>query len=128
MAASGSDIVSSVSPPLAMEAKSMSIENRSPRRWLAFSLRELLFLPVIAGLAVGWSLDHRRLANSEIYRVGNGVLETVRKMYEEDTADPVPIDFCYKVRPFQVSVSLSAYYVDVPTLPGRGGRGLPDHP
>jgi hypothetical protein len=103
----------------------MAIEEKPRRRWLAFSLRELLLLTAIVGLAIAWGIDHRRLANAETYRVGNGVLETVRQMYEEESDDPLPIYFCYRVRPFCVSVSLAEYREAYPTLPGRG---LPDHP
>jgi hypothetical protein len=110
---------------MAPEAVGMNAEDKPRRRWLAFSIRDALLVTAIAALSIGWLLDHRRLANSEIYRVGNGVLFAVRQMYEEDCEDPMPISFCYRVRPFQVSVSLAEYHKTYPTLPGRG---LPDHP
>jgi type II secretory pathway component GspD/PulD (secretin) len=36
-------------------------ETKPKRRWFSFSIRDLLLLTVIAALAVGWWLDHRKL-------------------------------------------------------------------
>jgi hypothetical protein len=39
-------------------------EAKPKRRWFRFSIRDLLLLTVIAALAVGWWLDHRRITRN----------------------------------------------------------------
>ena len=36
-------------------------ETKPKRRWLSFSIRELLLFTAILGLALAWWMDHRRL-------------------------------------------------------------------
>jgi len=46
-------------------------ETKPNRRWFRFSIRDLLLITLIAALAIGWWLDHRKLtkANSGEYAV-----------------------------------------------------------
>lgn len=43
---------------------------------LRFSIREMLLLVVIAALAIGWYLDHRRLTSYELNFTISGFSET----------------------------------------------------
>ncbi len=93
----------------------MSADEKPRRRWLAFSLRELLLFTAIAGLAVGWYLDHSRLVHSEAFRVGGEIAEDVRMLYENNNvADPLGVDFGFNARPFRATLSISDYYADHP--------------
>jgi hypothetical protein len=71
----------------------MTAENKLRRRWFSCSLRELLFLTAIAGLATGWGLDHLRLVNSDAMRVGMEVTEDVRMMHAGEAVGPLDVEF-----------------------------------
>ena len=90
-----------------------------PRLWTTVSLRELLLATAVVATAIGWALDHYRLANSEVIRVGDGVLDVVRRTYDAPGDDPAQLYFCYRVRPFLVTVS-----IDDPDLRANTAQGL----
>ena len=54
------------------------------RRWFRFSIRDLLLLTVIVGLATGWWLDHREQVNR--FEAMNGPLKI--QVYPITMADP----------------------------------------
>ena len=59
-------------------------ETKPKRRWFRFSIRDLLLLTVIVGLATGWWLDHREQVNR--FEAMNGPLKI--EVYPITVADP----------------------------------------
>jgi hypothetical protein len=55
-------------------------ETKPKRRWLSFSIRDLLLLTVIAALAFGWWFDHRKLTKD------NGMVLTLHYLQYVDAS------------------------------------------
>jgi hypothetical protein len=65
------------------------------RRWFHFSIRDLLLVTVIVALAVGWWIDHRRLAvDREEYEylqfATKQYQQYIRKLPLSDSPTPTP--------------------------------------